>query len=55
VAHSNCHKGADGRLVCPGRVPNEAYYARVQQLEDAVKHAEADVEDAERAYRRGVD
>lgn len=55
VPHSNCHKGADGRLVCPGRVPSEAYYARVQQLEDAVKRAEADVEDAERAYRRGVD
>jgi hypothetical protein len=55
VARSNCHKAADGRVICPGRVPSEAYYTRVQQLEDAVKRAVADVEDAERAYRRGVD
>jgi len=52
---SNCHKAADGRVICPGRVPSEAYYSRVQRLEDDVKRAEADVEDAERAYRRGVD
>jgi hypothetical protein len=55
VARSNCHKAADGRVICPGRVPSEAYYTRVQQLEDAVKRAEAEVEEAERAYRRGVD
>jgi hypothetical protein len=55
VPHSNCHKGANGKVVCPGRVPSEAYYTRVQQLEDSVKRAEAEVEEAERAYRRGVD
>ena len=42
-------------LVCPTSVPNQEYYQRVQQLEDAVKRAQADVDDAERAYRQGVD
>jgi outer membrane protein TolC len=36
-------------------VPNAEYYSRIQQLEDEVKRAEQAVEDAERAYRRGVD
>lgn len=52
---SNCHKTADGKVICPGRVPNEAYYTRVQQLEQAVKRAQADVDAAEVAYRKGVD
>lgn len=55
VARSNCHKNAYGRMICPGRVPSAAYYSRVQALENAVKRAESDVRDAERAYRQGVD
>jgi hypothetical protein len=55
VPRSNCHKTQDGRTICPGRVPSAEYYSRVQQLEDQVKRAELAVEDAERAYRRGVD
>lgn len=55
VPRSNCHATTDGRTICPGRVPSAEYYARVQQLEDQVKRAELAVQDAERAYRRGVD
>jgi len=55
VPRSNCHATQDGRTICPGRVPSAEYYSRVQQLEDRVKRAELAVEDAERAYRRGVD
>lgn len=56
---SNCREvtNADGKkqVMCPALVPGEAYYARVKELEDAVAKAEEDLEDAERAYRRGVD
>jgi hypothetical protein len=56
---SNCRveQLADGRKVttCPTHVPGDAYYERVQKLEDAVRRAEADVDAAEEAYRRGVD
>jgi len=56
---SNCRveQMADGRKVttCPTYVPGDAYYERVQNLEDAVRRAEADVDAAEEAYRRGVD
>lgn len=56
---SNCTsvKSSDGRIVttCPTSVPNEAYYDRVKQLEDAVKAAEEELSAAELAYRRGVD
>jgi len=40
---------------CPVSVPTEAYYARVHELEEALAHAEADLEAAQLAYRRGVD
>ena len=56
---SNCRveQQADGRKVttCPTFVPGEAYYDRVQRLEEAVRRAQADVDEAEEAYRRGVD
>src|SRR5665213_938387 len=59
VQRSNCHAvvGHNGKTtrVCPGVVPNQQYYERVQQLEDAVKHAEDDLAAAQTAYRRGVD
>lgn len=56
---SNCRQvaGADGKpqLMCPALAPGEAYYARMKELEDAVAKAEEDLDNAERAYRRGVD
>lgn len=56
---SNCRsvKTTDGKtvLICPTVVPNEEHYQRVTQLEAEVHLAEQAVEDAERAYRRGVD
>jgi len=56
---SNCttSNNANGTPVttCPTMVPSEAYYDRVKQLEDAVKAAQDELDDAERAYRRGVD
>jgi hypothetical protein len=47
----------DGRAVwnCPRPIPNETYFERQKKLEDAVRQAEEELEDAERAYRRGVD
>jgi hypothetical protein len=47
----------DGKAIwiCPRPIPNDAYYARQQKLEEAVKKAEEEVEEAERDYRRGVD
>jgi hypothetical protein len=55
VSRSNCSKNAAGRIVCPGRVPSEGYYQRQAQLEAEVKSAQQAVDDAEQAYRRGVD
>jgi hypothetical protein len=56
---SNCRVdvAADGRKVmtCPTFVPTEAYYERVQKLEEAVLRAQAEVDVAEQAYRRGAD
>jgi hypothetical protein len=56
---SNCREvvAANGKkgLMCPALVPSQAYYERMQQLDEAVARAEADLEAAERAYRRGVD
>jgi outer membrane protein TolC len=42
-------------MTCPTFVPTEAYYERVQKLEEAVLRAQAEVDVAEQAYRRGVD
>lgn len=58
---SNCRQvasaGGKGKAttVCTTTIGNEKYDQRVAALEDAVKRAEVDVEEAERAYRRGVD
>lgn len=56
---SNCREvtRADGKkgLMCPALVPNEGYYERVRALEADVERAERELEEAERAYRRGVD
>jgi hypothetical protein len=40
---------------CPRSIPKEAYFDRQQKLDDAVKKAEEELAEAERAYRRGVD
>jgi hypothetical protein len=56
---SNCMSrvSSDGKAIwiCPRPIPNEAYYTRREKLEEAVRKAEEDVAEAERAYRRGVD
>lgn len=56
---SNCREvtKADGKksLMCPALVPNEDYYDRIAALEEAIKRAELELEEAERAYRRGAD
>ncbi len=55
----NCRKQADGSgreaWICATQVPGESYRDRQKALDDAVVAAEAEVEAAERAYRRGVD
>ena len=56
---ANCRTavGKDGKkvLICPTAVANQDYFRKEQELEDAVKRAEADVAEAEVAYRKGVD
>ena len=56
---SNCmaDRTSDGKPVwnCPRPIPGEAYFERQQKLEEAVRKAEEEVVEAERAYRRGVD
>ena len=54
VARMNCRDEGTS-VVCPTVVPSEAYYERVQKLEDEVRRAEDEVGAAEQAYRRGVD
>lgn len=56
---SNCmsQKTSDGKAVwnCPRPIPTDGYFSRQEKLEEAVKKAEEELADAERAYRRGVD
>jgi hypothetical protein len=52
---SNCHTNANKTVTCASLVPNEEYQQHATALEDAVKRAEAEVADAEVAYRKGVD
>ncbi len=48
---------SDGKAVwnCPRQIPTEGYFDRRQELEEAVRKAEEELVEAERAYRRGVD
>lgn len=59
VSRQNCSKvrGPSGKagVICPTIIPNQAYRERIAMLEDAVKKAEADLDAAQEAYRRGVD
>ena len=55
----NCSKvvgpSGKGGVICPTIIPNQAYRERIAMLEEAVKKAEADLDAAQEAYRRGVD
>ena len=58
TARSNCRKTVtNGKetLMCPALLATDAYYERIGKLEVAVRQAEEEVDDAEQAYRRGVD
>ena len=59
AARSNCRQviEANGRksTVCPAVLPGTAYYERIATLEEAVRRAEGELEEAEIAYRRGRD
>lgn len=56
---SNCRDIVDANgakaTICPSVLPGPAYYDRLAALEKAVRVAEEDLEEAERAYRRGRD
>ena len=56
---SNCRpvvdKNGKAGVMCPALLPNEAYFERIAKLEESVRKAEEELEDAERAWRRGVD
>jgi len=58
AGRTNCRPDErDGKktIVCPVSIPTQVYYDRISRMQDEVKRAEKDVEDAERAYRRGID
>ena len=59
VPRMNCRPSTDGNgnkvVQCPVAVPNDAYYDRIKKLDEAVAKAEQDLDDAQQAYRRGVD
>jgi len=58
TARSNCRKSVkDGKesMMCPALLATDAYYERIGKLEVAVRQAEEELDDAEQAYRRGVD
>jgi hypothetical protein len=58
ASKSNCRTVKEGdktSVVCPSLVPGEPYYERQKSLEETLRRAEAELADAEAAYRRGVD
>jgi len=59
AVRSNCRvtTGPNGgrTTACPVSVPTEAYFARIHELEEALARAEADLDAAQLAYRRGAD
>lgn len=52
---SNCRRPTQDTWICPTIVPGEKYRDRQKALEDAVRDAEAELAEAEQAYRRGTD
>ena len=58
TARSNCKESTkDGKKVttCAGTFATDAYYERIAKLEIAVHQAEEELDEAETAWRRGVD
>jgi hypothetical protein len=55
----NCFAGTDAHgnavLNCPTVVPQDTYYERRRQLDEALRLAEEELAAAELAYRRGTD
>ena len=55
----NCFSttASDGKAIwnCPRQVPTEGYFDRREAQEEAIRKAEEELVEAERAYRRGVD
>ncbi len=55
----NCFEAVDpngvASLICPQQVPQDAYYERRRKLDEELRLAERELEEAERAYRRGTD
>ena len=55
----NCFEAVDpngvASLICPQQVPQDAYYERRRKLDEDLRLAERELEEAERAYRRGTD
>lgn len=56
---ANCRNALDAAgkpyLLCAAQVPGEAYYDRQKRLDGELEQALAELEQAERAYRRGTD
>lgn len=55
---TNCRVVTEGdrkAVICPAITPNEQYYERQKSLEEGLRKAEQELNDAEVAYRRGVD
>jgi len=55
----NCFASVDPNgasvLICPGRVPSDAYFDRQKTLAEDLRLAEEELAAAEQAYRRGTD
>jgi hypothetical protein len=55
---TNCRvipEGDKKAIICPAMTPNEQYYERQKSLEEGLRTAQQELDEAERAYRRGVD
>ena len=55
---TNCRvipEGDKKAIICPAITPNEQYYERQKSLEEGLRAAQQELDEAERAYRRGVD
>jgi hypothetical protein len=58
TARSNCRKvQKDGKpaVICPAVVANDAYYERLARLEVDLRQAEEELDQADEAWRRGMD
>jgi len=58
TARSNCRKvQKDGKptVICPAVVATDAYYERIARLEVDLRQAEEELDQAEEAWRRGMD